>query len=206
MAEAFVNVTEGSGKKLHGYDRVVGANTVIDEIVLPGENYLASYVAGSGGGAISVATSSSHLLQVMAGASLKVRVRRIMAWQLGMATAAARSNFSLYRLTTAGTGGSVVGVAALDPADAAAGATAMQLPTGAGTEGTQVFAWTAGFMQTAPTSLEPTAMVFDIDFDRIHSKPLIIAAGTSNGIVIKMGTGVAGATVLMLVLIDESNF
>ena len=78
MAESIVQVTEGSGKKLHTFNRTIGANSVEDEVVLLGENYLASYMIVA---AASAATANSHVLQIMAGASLKVRVRRIEVQQ-----------------------------------------------------------------------------------------------------------------------------
>ena len=67
MAEAFVNVTEGSGKKLHANDRSIGANTVLDEVMLLGENYLPSYLGVTSAASVSTATANSHLLQIMAG-------------------------------------------------------------------------------------------------------------------------------------------
>jgi hypothetical protein len=44
------------------------------------------------------------------------------------------------------------------------------------------------------------------DFDRPRSKPLIIAAGTTNGICIKNISAVAAGTVHINVWVDESSF
>ena len=203
MAEAFVNVTEGSGKKLHTFNRTIGANSVEDEVVLLGENYLASYVAN---GAMSTATANSHLMQIMAGASLKVRIRRIEITQQTLATTAAFGVISIYRLTTAGTGGTALTPALLDPGDGASGATQMQLPTVKGTEGANVYTAAAYFMQTAGASSIMPVPMFVADFDRPRSKPLIIAAGTTNGVAIKMETAIAAAVVRVDIWFDESNF
>ena len=74
MAESFINQTEGSGKKSHTWDRTIGANTIQDEFVLPGEFPYTSYTIFANG--VSIATANDHCLQIMAGASLPVRVRR----------------------------------------------------------------------------------------------------------------------------------
>jgi len=206
MPESLVALTEGSGKNLHTFQRVIGSNTVEDQSVINGENYLASYIAHMQGTNPSAATAAAHVLQIMAGASLKVRIRRIEMFQVGMATAAAVPIFQLYRLTTAGTGGTAVTPSALDPSDAACGATVMTLPTVKGTEGLQIAEGRPYFMQTLGASNQLINPTLVWDFDRPRSKPLIIAAGVTNGIAVKNVTGVAGATVSFNVWFDESNF
>lgn len=209
MGESLVQVTEGSGKKLHTWQRTIGANSVEDEYVLLGENALASYILPTSfglPGGISTATANSHLVQIMAGASLKVRIRRIEVHQAVMATTAALMHLQVLRLTTAGTGGTVLGFAVLDPSDAAAGATAMTLPTVKGTEGTGVLSAHAYMMQTLGASAQLNNPIAVFDFDRPRSKPLIIGAGTTNGIALKNVTAVAAATVTVVVWIDESSF
>jgi hypothetical protein len=204
VAESIVNVTEGSGKKLHTFNRTIGANSVEDEVTINGEQYLASYLGTDP--AATTATVNSHLYQVMAGASLKVRIRRIEIWQQVMATTAVMMQVSLVRLSTAGTGGTAITPSALDPADAAAGATSMQLPTVKGTELLTFAVGSMYMMQTvgASTPLVGPGLVWD--FDRPRSKPLIIAAGTTNGIAIKNQTAVAAANVHINIWFDESNF
>jgi hypothetical protein len=202
MAESIVQVTEGSGKKLHTFARVIGANTVEDEAVINGEQYLASYSFNAGP---AIITLNAHCLQIMAGASLIVRIRRIEILPGTAATAALRGGWGIYRLTTAGTGGGVITPSKLDPADAASGATAMTLPTVKGTEGVLVTVLTDNVWQTMPTSgtIGPKCVV---DFDRPRSKPLIIPAGTANGIAIKNLVAVAAADININVIFDESNF
>jgi len=203
VAEGFVNVTEGSGKKLHTVSKTIGADTVHDEVVLDGEPYLASYLVT---GEMVATTANSHLLQIMAGASLNVRIRRIEMHQTVMATTAALMEVRLYRLTTAGTGGLSITPARLDVADAPSGASAMSLPTAKGTEGTLLSLIKPYMMQTIGASAQLNQPILVWDFDRPRSKPLVIAAGTPNGIAIKNATAIAGASVAITVWIDESSF
>lgn len=202
MAEAFVNVTEGSGKKLHGWDRVIGANTVIDEFMLPGEYPVASYTFAATG--VSIATVNDHLLQIMAGASLNVRIRRIDAWQAGLAGAVSTVALQLLRLTTAGTGGTALTAAKLDTADAAAGATGMTIPTVKGTESTILRTVRMGIVAAQPTN--PNGLPLEV-WDQIpNSKPVVIPAGAANGIAVKVVGNVAGATMDIYAEIVETSF
>jgi hypothetical protein len=203
MAESIVQVTEGAGKKLHTNSRVIGANTVEDEVVILGEQYLATYTVLA---APSTATANSHLIQVMAGAALKVRIRRIDVSQFQLATAAAIMDLVVVRLTTAGTGGAVGTPTPLETTDAASGATSMALPTVKGTEGAVVDAGNAYLMQTAGASTPQVQPLWTWDFDRPRSKPLILQAGTTVGIAVKNLTAHAGGGVRIRVLFDETNF
>jgi hypothetical protein len=205
MAESLAQFTEGVGKKFHTWARTVGANTVEDQYALIGENALASYIISAG--PIALATANSHLLQIMAGASLKVRIRRIEIWQAAAVTAAALSDILLYRLTTAGTGGGGATVGQLDGVDAAAGATSQSLPTVKGTEAGTFFLRSFPYlMQTIGASTPATNPVVMWDFDRLRSKPLIIAAGTANGIAIKNTAAQAAGSVVVTVWLDESSY
>lgn len=203
MAENFINLTEGSGKKAHTFDRTIGANTVHDEIVQLGEPYLSSYTINSA--AVSIATANDHVVQVMAGASLNVYVRRIRLWQAALATTAAITQFQILRLTTAGTGGTVLAVGVYEQGDTGAGATAMTLPTVKGTEGAAIMRPTAIVTQTAPTAGGST-LLFDLDFERLRSKGIRISAGTANGICLKIISATAACTVFPQVDIVEANF
>ena len=206
MAETFINVTEGSGKKLHTFDRTIGANSVHDEVVLLGEPYLTTYSVTTQSSGTSAATGLSHLLQVMAGASLNVYIRRIRVTQLAAATTAAQVALVVTRLTTAGTGGTVVTPVAYDGNDSAAGATAMTLPTVKGTNGGTLWTEASYWYQTAPTSVSGLGVLLDIDFSRPRSKSLRISAGVANGIAIQLQTAVAAATVIVAVEFSEANF
>lgn len=203
MAEAFVNVTEGAGKKLHAWDRAVGANTVLDEFTLPGEYPLACYGVTADG--ISAATLNDHVLQIMAGASLPLRVRMLIIEEAAVGGAAGTVGFDIVRLTTAGTGGTALTPAKLDNADGAAAFTAMTLPTVKGTEGTRpgpriripvVAAQptnAAGMFTWPPQGYPP------------NYKSIVIPAGTANGIALKAIGNVATATWDVYALVMEST-
>lgn len=206
MAESLVQVTEGSGKKLHTNSRTIGANTVEDEYVLIGEPFLATYRVTAAAGGISTATAASHLLEIMAGASLNLFVRRLEIVQLTPVTTAAIDEMQIFRLTTAGTGGTALTPRSMNTADAASGATAMTLPTVKGTEGALLDSDALYFTQTVATAgaSSPGRCVWVFDGNR--AKPLVILAGTTNGICIKNVTARAAGTVLVRAEFTEANF
>lgn len=199
MAESIVQVTEGSGKKLHTYQRTIGANAVEDELVIPGEFYLATYTVNPG--VVSTATAASHLLQVMAGASLNVRIRRIRIVEATPPAAVSVLEFQIIRLTTAGTGGTVITPRPLDTGDAAAGATAMTLPTVKGTVG--VTLWDEAFW--AGSAALPQARVWEWT-QSPNGKPIIIPAGAANGIAVNNVVNIAACTVTISVEFVETSF
>jgi hypothetical protein len=203
MAESIVNVTEGSGKKLHTFNRTIGANSVEDEVILNGEPYLATYGV-SPGALATTATANSHMLQIMAGASLHVYVRWIRVYQMVAAGAFTVAQVQVRRLTTAGTGGTAGAQAAFDSGDAAAGATSMTLPTVKGTE--TVALWDSTMMVTGAAASGTMALVWEFDADRMRTKAIRIPAGTANGICLKNITAVATATFVISALISEANF
>lgn len=200
MAESIVQVTEGVGKKFHTWSRVVSAQTVEQQFVLPGEFVYATYTVVAS--LISVATAADHLLQIMAGASLNVRIRRIYVRQAAAVTAASSSGIDVVRLTTAGTGGTAVTPRPLDTADAAAGCTAQTLPTAKGTEGSIVIEDRIGLIQTQPV-VDTAKMEWR---QSPNAKPLIIPAGVANGIAIKNLNANAGASVTITVELVETAY
>ncbi len=200
MAESLVQVTEGTGKKLHTWSRTIGANVVEDEVIVRGDQYLPGYTTGANGSAI--ATTADHLFQLMAGSSLAVRVRRIRLQQVALGGAAATATFTVRRLSTAGTGGTSVTPERLDPGDAAPGATSMILPTAKGTETGEVMkTWTIPVESAQPIRAQPWEWI-----EAPGSKPLVIAAGTTNGIAIKVGTGIATVTFAVLIEFTEQSW
>ena len=203
MTASSLQVTPGSGLRLATDSYTEAAVTVHNQRLGLGDAINPTYSLVL---ATSTATAASHLLQIMAGASLRVRIHLIEYYLDTLATAAALGSVSLFRLTTAGTGGTVLARAALDPADAASGATAMQLPTSKGTEGAQLWTGNVRYIQTASASDGLVQPVMVWDFDRLRGKPVIIAAGTSNGIAIKQETAIGGAQARISVLYSESSY
>jgi hypothetical protein len=207
LAESIVQVTEGSGKKLHTYNRTIGANSVEDEVMLLGEQYLPTYTIVSG--TTSLATADSHLLQIMAGASLNVYIRSIKVYQFGAATTANILFTDVIRLSTAGTGGTAGAAMSLDTTDSAAGSTNMTLPTVKGTETATVDREDAYVLQTASASLgvPRSSLIHEWDYSKdLRSKALRIPAGTANGIAVKSRVAIAAATCHIVVKFCEANF
>jgi len=195
VAESVVQVTEGSGKKLHTNSYTVGANTVEDEFTVPGEYPYATYVAYAPG--ISGATAAAHGLQLMAGASLKVRVRRVTVQ--GIAVPAAANRVEIVRLSTAGTGGGAVTNRPFDTASAAVGATAMTAPTVKGTE----VAFLASLVPNQVTAVGSTAKWEWVQHP--YSQAIVIPAGTANGIALKF-TGLAATSYDVEIMFVETAF
>lgn len=199
---SFVQVSPAStGVKLAtGATYTENANTVQDPKVIQGEAYLPVYTFVAS--AVALSTSTSHLLEIMAGAALNVRIRRITVTQNTASGAVNAVAYLLFRLTTAGTGGTAVTARPFDTSDAAAGATGMTLPSSKGTEGVQLWQESA-WVGTAAIPIAASALRWvEVDMD----KPIIIPAGTSNGLAIKMVGGSAAGTVDISVEFSETSF
>jgi hypothetical protein len=179
-----------------------GGNVLQDEKVILGEQYLASYVVAASGLSTGAAT---HLMQVMSGATLKLQIRRILVYQLAMATAVTMGDFIVSRLTTAGTGGTVITPVLHDPADPASGATAMTIPTVLGTTGSTLWRGTGLLQQTLGASAQFAQPLIDLDLDRLHMKPWVVAAGVTNGIAIRNVGAYAGATLAVVTQFTEGG-
>jgi hypothetical protein len=197
MAESLIVVNT---KNAHTWNRTIGVNSIEDEFVLPGEYPYATYSVLSA--AVATATANSHMLQIMAGGTLPVRLRRITISQGTPPAAIAGVEFVVVRLTTAGTGGTVITPRPYDTVDAASGATAMTLPTVKGTE-TFLLRQAATFF--LPTTLTPLNPIWVWE-QAPNTKPIIIPAGTANGIAIKNVTALATATAYIQVEVVETNF
>ncbi len=203
MPESTVQVASGgAGPKLHTWQRTIGANNVEDEGVFPAEFPYASYFINASG--ISTATSAAHVLQIMAGASNNLRIRRIRVEQRASATAVNLMAFTIARLTTAGTGGGVVTPRPFDNVSAP-GCTAMTLPTVLGTVGVTLMTTVLVLRQAVSATQTQPEELFEWT-QHPGTQPIIIPAGTSNGIAIILGTGVAGATVDCNVELVETAF
>lgn len=190
MPTSFISFDEGTTRKVRAFQRTDGSDTVEEWLYARSESIFDTYAITAL--AVAGATANSHLLQIMAGASLRVGIKRITINQVAAATAVANFPFDLYRLSTAGTGGSALTPAPLDPASAASGATAMTLASSKGTETTLLGRHRGAISTTATTvGLNP---VLDLRFGDNGQKPLYIAAGASNGLCIKNTAADATAT------------
>lgn len=192
MGWTYYSFTEGSGRKQRTLQRTVGADTVEILSVVEDEPGHPTYSVTSTT-AVSIATANDHVLQIMAGASLPVVIRRLRIVQaVARASAAARGAFGIYRVTSAGTGGTTLTPRPYSTSDTA-GAAAMTLPTSKGTEGVLLDVIAGTIWTTLPAdNADPP---IEADYARPRTKGLIIPAGTSNGIVIKNLSAHASATV-----------
>lgn len=202
MAETYIQANaDGSGKKIRTYSRTISSQDVHEEVQQAGQPYLPTYSVTAS--SVSIATAASHVLQIMAGSSLHVRILRIRIHQQLNVTTAAQQEWNFYRLTTAGTGGTTVTPRALDSGDSAAGATAMTLPSSKGTEGNLLGGGMQPLIQTSPTgglSFSPSLEWSPAPY----SKPYIIPAGTSNGLALKNVGANAAGTVFVVVEFTET--
>ena len=202
MSQSYVPFLDSASatRKFHTNQRSNGTDTVEQYVQQEAEPYLATYTASAL--STSLATANAHVVQVMAGASLRVGIRRITLDLLTAAGSAALMNFAIQRLITAGTGGTVLSVVAHDPAEAAAGASAMTLPSSKGTEGAVLYLGTT-LVNNSLTTVG-VQRVLELDWTRTRTKALWIAAGTSNGIALKALVGIASATCYVTVELVES--
>jgi hypothetical protein len=197
-----IQITAGSGTRLATNSYTEGGVTVHDEKFISGEYPYPTYSVQAA--TISVATTADHVVQLMAGSSLNVRIRRIYVVQSTVVTTGAFLPLIVLRLTTAGTGGTSVTPAKFVTADGAAGATAMTLPSSKGTESTELFRRQMVLTQTIATSSSIAPYWEWVQAS--NEEPLIIAAGTTNGIALKVGGGRAGATVDATIEFVETSF
>jgi hypothetical protein len=205
MPESFVNISEGSGKKAHTFQRSIGINAVEDEVILNGEPYLATYALTHAFGGLAIATANDHVIEINAGASLNCYLRRLLVYQTVLATTATIGEFGLFQLTSAGTGGTGGTSVRMDNGDSVSGTTVQSLPTVKGTESGRLWEGTAMLGQTAATT--PNTLLFDIDFDKLlRGKVPKILAGTANGIALSSRTAIAVAKVTVVAFISEANF
>jgi hypothetical protein len=189
VADGNIQVTSGAGPKLATSPTYTdnASNVVQDQKVILGENIEGSYTLSAS--AVAIATGNSHLFQVMAGGSLNVRIRRIRITQFAAAASVAAGDVQLWRLNSAGTGGTVVTARPLDTTDTA-GATGMTLPSAKGSELAQLWAQS----QWHGTGAIPIRDTWEWT-QHPGMKPILIPAGVANGIAIKQITGIATVTV-----------
>lgn len=174
-------------KYLDTWQRTVDGTAKEDQFVLPAEHAVASYSAL--GSAISLATSADHIMAIQADGTLYTRIRRIFIAQVAAAGSGTLGVIEVIRTTTAGTGGTAITPRPYDTGDSAYGGDVRSLPTAKGTEGVVLARrriWLTNSIAAQPNSIEIVA--------RTDMKPIIIQPATTNGICLKIVTGVASAT------------
>jgi hypothetical protein len=174
-------------KYLHSWSRSIGGTTKEDQTVIEGEPYLAAYIAQAS--TISTGTSADHLIALQADGTNYTRIKRIYVSQVVAAGSATLAQLQVIRTTTAGTGGTAVTARPLDAGDAAYGGDIRTLPTAKGTEGVTLLVQRLYLTNsvTVPNTWtwEPAA----------GEKPIIIGTASTDGICLKIVTGIASGTV-----------
>ena len=153
----------------------------------------------------TTAATNPHLLQVMAGASLNLRVKRIRVKQIGNATTGGRYVLGIFRLTSAGTGGGAITPAPFRASDGASGAAAMSSPSSKGSEGSQLMETSVVLRQGVATAGSPTDDFWEW-VPQPGEEPIFIPAGAANGIAVKGDTSVAGSTLDVLIEFTEAAY
>lgn len=201
MSTSSVRVTEGSGPYLWTDQRSVASVNREAQYVLLAEPALPTFTALAA--SISIATANDHVIELMAGSSNYVRIHRIKIEQGGSTSGTAEAlTISILRLTTAGTGGTSVTPRPFDTADTAT-ATAMTLPSSKGTEGVELL---RNVTLVRKAVLATSAQSDDFYEWTAHprAKPIIIPAGTSNGICVKNTAAYASASLVVEIEFTET--
>ena len=184
-------------KYLHTNQRTISSTAREDQYVLPGQSANATYSVSVGD--TSVGTTDDHVIQIMGDGSNYSRIERI---DLFGSTVTTKNNLvlALYRLSSAGTGGTSVTPAPFDTADTYAGG-AMTLPSSKGTEGTRLLTVVIHLdVQSAGRSGDWTWTT------PIGSKPIIFGPATSSGVALKVIAGRAGGYIDANVIFTTTTY
>lgn len=188
MPDSVINITEGSGKAQHTWQRTISATNKEDTFVLLAEPANPTY--GALAASVVTTTSASHLIFIQADGTNYTRIKRIYVEQVVAATTATLAQLQVIRTTTAGSGGTAVTARGFDSADTYAG-TIQTLPSTKGTEGNTLLQrrlWLLSTVNTQPFSWEWLAQESDA------RKPIIIGPSSTDGICLKLVTGIAVGT------------
>lgn len=191
MTQSNIGVSTGTDKYLSSNSRSIGGTALEEQTVLEGQSANPTYNIAADD--VSTATAASHLVQIMADGTNYTRLTRLTVEPTEDVPAAdSILKLALYRLSTAGTGGTALNDAPYDAADSYAG-DMRTLPTSKGTEGQLLLtlyidlaaaAYDGGrprYVWTAPPG----------------GKPIVFGNGTGAGIALKVIDAVASAAVLV---------
>lgn len=193
MSDSVIAVSEGSGKNYRANERTIASTTTEEIYVQRAEPANPTYVAMAS--SIATTTSASHLMFIMADGTNYTRIKRIYIEQVVGASAATLIQLQVFRLSTAGSGGTTVTARGLDAADTYAG-TIQTLPTVKGTEGVQLLQKRMQLLttaQVAATTVNPTAWEW-LAHEEDGRKPIVFGTTSTDGIAIKIVTGITTGT------------
>jgi hypothetical protein len=188
-------------KSIHSWQRTIGGTAKEMQIIGLGEHYVATYTAVAR--AVPISSSAAHTLFIQGDGTNYTRIMWIKVVQHALAGAAATADFSAFRTTTAGSGGTSVSAYPMDTSDTSPYAGVIQYnPSSKGTEGVQIDQDVLGLVAAQPMDAR-NRVVFTYDFE---GKPLIIQPATTNGICLKVITGIATATVDWVIRFKVTSF
>lgn len=201
-AESVIGITEGSGKNQHTITTTWGGTAKEDQVVVLGTGHLPTY--SMNGTAISTATSASHLFALEGDGTNYIHVTRIfVAGSDDVPAAAALVQLQVFRTTTASTTGTALNPRPYDGADTNPwGGRAVSLPGGKGTEGNMLLQGRIGLGTTA-TAHPPTWEWIE---RKTPSKAIIVGPAVTDGICLKIVTGIASAALDYTVEFTVSSF
>jgi len=177
-------------KRLHTNQRTIASNAREDQYFLRGQPAYPSYTVVVN--AVSTATTNDHLLQIMADGTNYTRLVRYSVSNANNKPASLSAlQIAVYRLTTAGTGGTAKAEAAYDDADNYTG-DIRYLPSSKGTEGQLIHRFWTNWPSTASTSAPLYSYTWEM---APYMKPLIFGNSSSDGIAFKVLTAVASMDV-----------
>lgn len=189
-AESVVGVDEGTSKYFHTIATSIGGTTKEDQVVVLGEHYLPSY--SMNGTAITTATSASHLFALEADGTNYLRIHRIFVAQSDDVPASASlAQLQVFRTTTASLTGTALAPKPYDGADTNPYAgRAVSLPGTKGTEGNLLL---QGRIYLATSALAAAPTSWEWESRPLGMKPIIVGPAVTDGIVLKIVTGIASA-------------
>lgn len=188
MTQSAIGVSTGTDKYLNSNSRSIGGTAREEQVVLEGQSALPTYNIQVDDA--SVATANAHILQVMAdGSNYSRLVRWSMEFTDDIPAAADILKVGLYRLSTAGTGGTTVNDAPYDTADSYSG-DMRTLPSSKGTEGQLLQTVYLPILSTA----DPVARRYVWE-PPPYGKPIVFGTGTSDGLAWKVIDNISSAAV-----------
>lgn len=189
MAESVIPITDGDGSGgLRAVDQTIGGSAVSTQYIAMGQTGARTYTARFQD--VSLATANAHVLYIMGDGTVYPKWHEIHIDQGGTATGTAVPEFQVLRVTTRGTGGTVVSCRPFNPANTSPyGGSAVVLPATPGSEGDILL---NGAMNVRTVN---TGAVIPFHWEQHrNSEPLISGNGTASGIAIKNLRAVVGGT------------
>ena len=194
-ADSYIAFDEGTARKWDFWQRSISSNTVEQLRAVIAEPYLPPYGLVNTA-AVLTTNANTHLMQMMGSTLNRSLIKRLRLYQAAAATTTTTVHLQLLRLTTPGTGGTSYTPNPFDPSDPATTVVGMTLPSANGAESVVLWQGSAILHAAADIANLESRCVLDVDWRDPQVKGPIIAAGTSNGLALKLLTACAVSTVV----------